>query len=38
VQIEWFGFITIPLMSFTAFTIITMLVLVHRAYERGEPA
>lgn len=30
VQIEWFGFVTIPLMSLTAFTVINVCVLVRR--------
>jgi len=30
VQIEWFGFITIPIMSLTAFTIVTICMVVHR--------
>lgn len=29
-QIEWLGFITIPLMSLTAFTVITLSVLFHK--------
>jgi len=29
-QIEWFGFITIPLMSLTAFAIITTCMLIYR--------
>lgn len=29
-QLEWFGFITIPLLSLTAFTLITILLLLHR--------
>lgn len=29
-QIEWFGFITIPLMSLVAFTIITTCMLIYR--------
>lgn len=32
-QIEWFGFITIPLMALTAFTIITFSMIL---YKRGE--
>lgn len=31
VQLEWLGFITIPLMSLTAFIIINILVLIHRS-------
>jgi len=33
-QIEWFGFVTIPLMSLTAFTVITLSMVF---YKRGEP-
>ena len=35
VQIEWFGFITIPLMSLTAFTVINMCVLARRTFTQG---
>ncbi|MBX3287760.1 MAG: disulfide bond formation protein B [Acidobacteria bacterium] len=31
VQLEWLGFITIPLMSLTAFIIINILALIHRS-------
>lgn len=33
-QIEWFGFITIPLMSLTAFAIITTCMLIYRKAQR----
>lgn len=35
IQIEWFGFITIPLMSLTAFTVINVCVLARRTFARG---
>ena len=34
VQIEWLGFITIPLMSLTAFTVINACVLARRAFTQ----
>ena len=33
-QIEWFGFITIPLMSLTAFTVITICMLAFRKMNK----
>lgn len=33
-QIEWFGFITIPLMSLTAFAVITVCMLVFRKMSK----
>jgi disulfide bond formation protein DsbB len=35
-QIEWLGFITIPVLSFTAFTIVTAL-LIASALLKGKP-
>ena len=34
-QIEWLGFITIPLMSFTAFTLINLCMAAYRASRRS---
>ena len=34
VQIEWLGFITIPLMALTAFVIVNGLILLHRPGKR----
>ena len=34
VQIEWLGFITIPLMALTAFVLVTVLTLLHKAGAR----
>ena len=33
-QIEWFGFVTIPLLSFIAFTVITICMFLYRRYNR----
>ena len=33
-QIEWLGFITIPLMSFVAFTVITICMLLYYRYNK----
>ena len=33
-QIEWLGFITIPLMSFTAFTVITICMYLYYRYNK----
>jgi disulfide bond formation protein DsbB len=33
--IEWFGFITIPLLSLTAFTLITVIMLLYRYYQKS---
>ncbi|MCC7369639.1 MAG: disulfide bond formation protein B [Chloroflexi bacterium] len=35
IQIEWFGFITIPLMSMTAFTVIAICMAIHRRMAAG---
>jgi len=35
-QIEWFGFITIPLLSLVAFTITTVLLLLYKKEEKDE--
>lgn len=35
-QIEWLGFITIPLLSLTAFTIITILILIQRGIKKDD--
>ncbi|MFN8632945.1 MAG: disulfide oxidoreductase [Chloroflexota bacterium] len=35
IQIEWFGFITIPLMSLTAFTVVTICMMIHRRMAAG---
>lgn len=32
-QIEWFGFITIPLLSLTAFTVITLSLLFYKGQQ-----
>lgn len=37
-QIEWLGFITIPLMSLTAFLIVTACLLINFRTSRKEPA
>lgn len=34
-QIEWFGFVTIPLMSLAAFAIITVLILLYRKLNKS---
>lgn len=34
-QIEWLGFITIPLMSLTAFAVITICMLIYMRYQRN---
>lgn len=41
IQIEWLGFITIPLMSLTAFLVTSTCMVVHRSFARtfrGDPA
>ncbi|GIW62100.1 MAG: disulfide bond formation protein C [Patescibacteria group bacterium] len=35
-QVEWFGFITIPLLSFIAFAIITISMLLYRSYLKKQ--
>lgn len=35
IQIEWLGFITIPLMSMTAFTVVTICMAIHRRMAAG---
>ena len=35
-QIDWFGFINIPLMSLAAFTIITVIMIVFRRYSNEQ--
>jgi disulfide bond formation protein DsbB len=35
-QIEWLGFITIPLLSLVAFLVITICMLVYRSMQRYE--
>lgn len=34
--IEWFGFVTIPLLSLIAFGTITLCMVIYRSYERGK--
>lgn len=38
VQIEWLGFVTIPLMALTAFATILVSLLAHRSMQRGSQA
>lgn len=35
-QIEWFGFITIPFLSFLSFLTITILMLIHEKYSNNK--
>src|SRR5581483_7022112 len=34
--IEWFGFITIPLLSLIAFTLITVIMFIYRYYQKQD--
>jgi disulfide bond formation protein DsbB len=34
-QLEWFGFVTIPFLSFCAFALITICMFLYRRYNRG---